>query len=48
MCDLGISDVLSWERKSYLTNGILSRLSREGCTLVVLELTHINRVRMGQ
>ena len=34
-----ISDILSWDRKSYLTHVILPRLSREGCTLVVLELT---------
>ena len=36
-----ISDILSWDRKSYLTHAILTRLSREGCTLVVLELTHM-------
>ena len=31
-----ISDILSWVRNSYLTHVILSRLSYEGCTLVVL------------
>ena len=36
-----ISDILSWERKSYLTNFILPRLSSEGCTLAVLELTQM-------
>ena len=35
-----ISDILSWDRKSYLTHVILPRLSREGCTLVVLERRH--------
>ena len=34
-----ISDILSWDRKSYLTHIILLRLSVEDCTLVVLELT---------
>ena len=34
-----ISEILSWDRKSYLTHVILTRLSREGYTLVVLELT---------
>ena len=38
---IGISDFLSWDRKSYLTHAILPRLSGEGCTLVVLELTHM-------
>ena len=34
------SEILPWDRKSYLTHVILPRLSREGsqCTLVVLEL----------
>ena len=36
-----ISNILSWDRKSYLNHAILPRLSREGCTLVVLELTHM-------
>ena len=36
-----ISDILSWDRKSYFTHVILPMLSREGCTLVVLELTHM-------
>ena len=39
--DEGLSDILSWDRKSYLTFAILPRLSREGCTFVVLELTHM-------
>ena len=34
-------EILLWDRKSDLTNAILPRLSREGCTLVVLELTHV-------
>ena len=34
-----IIDILFWDRKSYLTNVIIRRLSREGCTLVVLGLT---------
>ena len=34
-----ISEILPWDRNSYLTHVILPRLSREGCTLVVLELT---------
>ena len=38
---IGISVILSWDRKSYLTHAILPRLSREGCALVVLELTHM-------
>ena len=33
-----ISVILSQDRKPYLTHAILPRLSREGCTLVVLEL----------
>ena len=36
-----ISDVLTWDRKSDLTYVFLPRLSREGCTLVVLELAHM-------
>ena len=37
-----ISEILPWDRKSYLTQAILPRLSREGLhTLVVLELTHM-------
>ena len=32
-----VSDILSWDRKSYLNHVILPRLAREGCTLVVLE-----------
>ena len=37
-----ISEILPWDRKSYLTYAILPRLSREGyIALVVLELTHI-------
>ena len=35
------STVLSWDRKSYLTHTILPRLSREGCRLAKLELTHM-------
>ena len=35
-----ISDILSWDRKSYLTHAILPRLSRYGCTLVELDLMH--------
>ena len=35
------SEILPWDRKSYLTHAILPRLSREGCILVVLELTHM-------
>ena len=34
-----IIDISFWDRKSYLTNVIIRRLSREGCTLVVLGLT---------
>ena len=34
-------DISSWVRNSYLTMVILPRLSREGCTLVALELTHM-------
>ena len=30
---IGISEILPWDRKSYLTIVILARLSREGCTL---------------
>ena len=33
-----IFEVLAWDRNSYLTHVILPRLSREDCTLVVLEL----------
>ena len=33
------SEILPWDRKSYLTHVILPRLSHKGCTLVVLELT---------
>ena len=36
-----VFDILSWDRKSYLTHVILPRLSCKGCTLVVLELTHM-------
>ena len=36
-----ISDISSWDRKSYFSHVILPRLSREDCTLVVLELTHM-------
>ena len=38
-----ISDILYWDRKSYLAHVtcILHRLSCEGCTLVVLELTYM-------
>ena len=39
--DKRISDILSWDRTSYLTNVILSRLSLESCTFVVLELKHM-------
>ena len=35
------SENLHLDRNSYLTHAILPRLSREGCTLVVLELTHM-------
>ena len=38
---IGVSEILPWDRKSYLTHAILLRLSREGCTFVVLELTHM-------
>ena len=38
-----ILDILSWDRKSYLTHVILPRLSHEGCTLVVLELMRHSR-----
>ena len=38
-----ISDIIFWDRKSCLTDVILPRLSREGCTLVVLELTRLYR-----
>ena len=27
---IGISEILTWDRKSYLTHAILPRLSREG------------------
>ena len=33
-----ISDILSWDRKSYLSYVILPMLSHEGYTLIVLEL----------
>ena len=33
-----ISEILPWDRKSYLTHVSLPRLSRDGCTLVALEL----------
>ena len=36
-----ISEILPWDRKSYLTNVNLPRLSGDGCTLVVLELTRM-------
>ena len=36
-----IAEILPWGRKSYLTHVILPRLSREGYTLVVLELEHM-------
>ena len=36
-----ISVILPWDRKSYLTQVILPRVSRDGCTLVVLELMHM-------
>ena len=35
------SEILLWDRKSDLTHVIFARLSREGSTLVVLELTHM-------
>ena len=35
-----ISDILSWDRKSYLTLVILPRLSLEGCTLFCIG-THV-------
>ena len=38
---IGISEILPWDRKFYLTHAVLPRPSREGCTLVVLELTHM-------
>ena len=38
-----MSDILSWDRKSYLTHVILSRLSGEGCTFLVLELMRLSR-----
>ena len=38
-----ISDILLWDRQSYLTHAILPRLSCGGCTFVVLELRHIGR-----
>ena len=45
MCTLAhrirISDILSSDRKSYLTHVILPRLPREGCKLVALELTPV-------
>ena len=36
-----IAEILAWVRNSYLTHVILSRLSREDCSLVVLELMHM-------
>ena len=38
-----ITDIVSWDKKSYLTYDILRGLSREGCTLVVLEPTRQSR-----
>ena len=38
---IGISEVLPTDRKSYVTHAILPKLSRKGCTLDVLELTHM-------
>ena len=38
---ISISDILPWDRKSYLTNAILPRLSCESCTGFVLELMHM-------
>ena len=35
-----ISAVLPWDRKFYLTHVMVPRLSCEGCTLVVFEITH--------
>ena len=34
-------EILPWDRNSYLTHVILHRLSREDCTLAVLELTRM-------
>ena len=34
-------DILFWVRNSYLTNIFLPRLSREDCSLVALDLTHM-------
>ena len=40
------SEILPWDRKSYLTHGILPRLSCESCTLVVLEcMRHSRQMR---
>ena len=37
-----ISEILPWDRKSYLSQAFLPRLSGEGLnTLVVLELRHM-------
>ena len=36
-----IAEILPWDRKSCLADVTLPRLSREGCALVVLELTHM-------
>ena len=38
------SEILPWDRKSCLTYVILPRLSREGCTMAVLEVTHMGVV----
>ena len=36
-----MSDIVSWVRNSYLSHVILSRVSSESRTMVVLELTHM-------
>ena len=38
---LGISEILPWDRKLILPMLFLPRLSREGCTLIVSELTRM-------
>ena len=37
---IDLSDILSRDKDSYLTYVILTRLPREGCTLVVIIGTH--------
>ena len=38
---IGISEILPWDGKSYLTHVVLPRLSRIGCALVVMVHTHM-------